>query len=268
MSNSSDGDDAKRRLKLVPPSDYEVGYGKPPSRTQFKPGESGNPKGRPRGARNTLPSLSEERIKTLIIEEAYRTIAVVEKGRRVTIPMATAVLRAVAMNAAKGNNRAATLFTTLVNRTEAENKKLATEAFGSAIDYKLAWTKELERRKRLNIDLPDPVPHPDDIILDARKMAFRIAGPMTAEEIPRYRLAAELLLAYQETNFELREKAIALPDGPERDQLHRTIEANDKLIADLTPHYGPRSERVKDPLVREVEEIVGVPLELEDLKED
>ena len=108
-----------------------MGYGKPPSRTQFKPGQSGNPRGRPCGSRNTKPSLSEERIKSLIIEEAYRTIAVVEKGRRVTIPMAAAVLRAVAMNAAKGNNRAATLFTTLLSKTEAENRKLAADAFAS-----------------------------------------------------------------------------------------------------------------------------------------
>jgi hypothetical protein len=116
--------------------------------------------------------------------------------------------------------------------------------------------------------VPDPVPHPDDIILDARKMSFRIVGPLTREEIPRYKLAAELLLAYEEANVELKEKASSLPEGPERDQLQRTIQIHDKLIADLTPHYGPRSERVKDPLVREVEEIVGVPLKLEDLMED
>ena len=32
--------------------DYEVGFGKPPKSTRFKPGQSGNPKGRPRAAKS------------------------------------------------------------------------------------------------------------------------------------------------------------------------------------------------------------------------
>jgi hypothetical protein len=36
----------KNRTK--PPSDYAVGYGRPPAHSRFQPGQSGNPRGRPR----------------------------------------------------------------------------------------------------------------------------------------------------------------------------------------------------------------------------
>src|SRR4051794_10692085 len=110
--------------RLVGPtqSSYDVGYGKPPVSTRFRPGQSGNPLGRPKGAKNKLPGLSDERLKIIVIEEAYRTISVREGEKTVSIPMAKAVVRSLAVSAAKGNNRAALLFTQLVKIVEQENK--------------------------------------------------------------------------------------------------------------------------------------------------
>lgn len=45
---------------------HEIGYGKTPAHTRFKPGQSGNPKGRPKGAQNfktDLKATLEARVK-------------------------------------------------------------------------------------------------------------------------------------------------------------------------------------------------------------
>lgn len=39
---------------ITTPKQYEVGYGKPPKSTQFKPSQSGNPKGRTKGSKNGI----------------------------------------------------------------------------------------------------------------------------------------------------------------------------------------------------------------------
>ena len=252
------------KLKLPAPVHFEVGFAKPPAATRFKPGQSGNPKGRPKGSKSTVPSLAEERIKKLILEEAYRTIPVLEKGRHATVPMITAVLRAVAMNAAKGNNRAAILFTTLVSKTESENKKLASETFRSALDYKEVWNKELKRRKHLGIKLPDPVPHPDAIVIDPRKMEVRIVGPLTKDEFPRYLLGADFLSVYEEVHSSKIKELESLPEGPEKAKLRKRISELNKLCAELRFVYGPRNERTKDPFIREVEALVGVQFEVDE----
>lgn len=48
--------------------DYEVGYGKPPKRSQFKKGQSGNPKGRKKGARGLKTDLDAALSETLTIK--------------------------------------------------------------------------------------------------------------------------------------------------------------------------------------------------------
>lgn len=64
------------------PPDYEVGYGKPPRGTQFQPGRSGNPRGRPKG-RPGFRALLEKQIyhKTKIkVGGEIKSVAILEVG--------------------------------------------------------------------------------------------------------------------------------------------------------------------------------------------
>ncbi len=170
---------------------YDVGYGRPPEETRFKPGRSGNPRGRPRGARNKKPALNEERLKDIILEEAYRRITVRDGHRNVSVPMAQAIVRSMAVNAVKGQHRAQRLFAEMLSSTERQNKALVDEWFCAALDYKIEWERELHRRGMLAITgLPDPLPHPDQVKIDMDTGMARIEGPATKEalaEVMRWR---------------------------------------------------------------------------------
>ncbi|WP_340586906.1 DUF5681 domain-containing protein [Erythrobacter alti] len=78
-------------------AEYEVGYGKPPVSTRFKPGQSGNPKGRPKGAKG---------LNTIVRETLGGKLAVRTAEGTKKISKIEAVLQKTLEKALKGDARA------------------------------------------------------------------------------------------------------------------------------------------------------------------
>jgi hypothetical protein len=75
---------------------YDVGYGRPPEGRRFSKGESGNPKGRPRGSKNMA---------TLLDKELSERVPANENGKRKTITMRKAITKQTVRKAASGNEK-------------------------------------------------------------------------------------------------------------------------------------------------------------------
>ena len=105
--------------------DDEVGYRKPPRRTRFRKGQSGNPRGRPSGAKS---------LSTMLREELNQRVIVVENGRRRKITKRQAIITQLVNRAAKGDWRGAKLILDIEQDIERRTDAAAPPAadFGEA----------------------------------------------------------------------------------------------------------------------------------------
>jgi hypothetical protein len=209
-------------------SSYEVGYRKPPAAHRFQKGQSGNPQGRKKSAKNKVPAgqgldFGTQPANRMLLEEAYRTITVREGEKTIELPVIKAVFRALGVSAMKGNRLAQSTMAELVRGIEEEDRRLRVDHYAAAVEYKWGWEQEIEHARERGLPQPTPLPHPADVIIDARTAEVRYAGPMTPEEKERWdRLlefrdeqqefvsrAAESFRAADETETEERARRLA-----------------------------------------------------------
>ena len=105
--------------------DYEVGYRKPPRHSRFTKGQSGNPRGRPAGAKN---------LKTLLSEALNEPVIVTENGGRRRVTKRQAIITQLVNRSATADWRAIKILLDLVREIEGQSEPAASEttAFSEA----------------------------------------------------------------------------------------------------------------------------------------
>lgn len=100
---------------------YNIGRGKPPIRTQFQKGKSGNPRGRPKGSKNFATHLATE---------LGRRVTVNENGRRRKMTKSQAAATQLVNKAVSGDIKA---FPLLLNETRSYEAEVERNAPASPI---------------------------------------------------------------------------------------------------------------------------------------
>ena len=108
--------------------DYGVVYGRPPRHTRFKRGQSGNPRGRPPGAKN---------LSTLLNEALNEPVVVTENGRRKRISKRQATFKQFVNEAAKGKLPALKLLVDIMQDIERRSEPQTEERSFSLADEKV-----------------------------------------------------------------------------------------------------------------------------------
>jgi hypothetical protein len=84
--------------------------------------------------------------------------------------------------AANGNIRAQQNYLNLLIGAEADRRVATMELLKTAVDYKEHWHHVLAERARKGTTGPEPVPHPDDVIIDYDTGKIRFDGPVDEEQ--------------------------------------------------------------------------------------
>jgi hypothetical protein len=131
IENQTQGAEFERVAK-----DAEVGYRRPPKSARFRPGQSGNPKGRPKGSLN---------MQTVLMATLRKKVTINENGKRRQVTKYEAALIQQANKSASGDSRSFRLLIELAR--EAQEKQSAEGAAQpplKVVDQKI-MTRLLER---------------------------------------------------------------------------------------------------------------------------
>jgi hypothetical protein len=178
--SSAPGADGENKAAL---GDYKVGKYRPPLEKRFTRGRSGNPKGRPRGRRNT---------KTIVERVLEEPVSVRLGDKTRTLPMLEAIVYAQAAKAAQGDVRSAGLVFNLQHKTGALIDSVAATGQETTALEQQAFSRSPSAELFENID-QSLLSADDKIELSRLAQIVDLGGGMTALSVTDFARAREIV---------------------------------------------------------------------------
>jgi hypothetical protein len=162
---------------------YGVGYKRPPKTTRFRKGQSGNPRGRPK--REDLGIGGSRSLDALVLAEAERRVTIREGDETREITAVEAVQRSQLVSATKGSPHAQRNFLDRYGAAELRKRRQIEKQNEIWRQYVTRTRDEIAEAERNGDPPPNPLPHPDDVIIDHER-GVRFVGPIDEEGATRF----------------------------------------------------------------------------------
>ena len=116
-----------------------MGYGKPPCHTRFEKGQSGNPKGRPSGAKN---------LSTLLNEALNECVIVAEDGGRRKITKREAIVKTIVNRSTTADLPAVKILLDMLRDSESRTQTTSPEITFTTADKKVIEQLKIRLRDK------------------------------------------------------------------------------------------------------------------------
>jgi hypothetical protein len=231
---------SKRSKELI--GDYEVGYARPPIKTRWTKGQSGNPEGSSKSRTKVKARLGRS-VLDIILAEGNRRLKVREGDREIELTTFQATLRSLQIKALKGDKHAAKMFIDLYQNAHREDDEQKLLLYLTVVEYIDRVRPEFERCAKLGLPPPDFAPHPDDIKIDHRTGKVYFLGPMTRDERDAIQKLTQLQATICEDLTCWREESELEPfDSASTHRIERFL----KLSSEINSVLPPRLRRQSD----------------------
>lgn len=222
-----------------------TGYKDPPREHQWGPGKSGNPAGR-RGKKGTVepPAQPSTTLSDIVMQEAYRLVEIREGGKVERIPMIQANIRRLGVAGAQGHLPAARTIIGFVQSIEQRRFDEHIAFFESLRAYKKICEDNFASDDRAGRPRRNPVPHPDDLVLDTKSGMILFNGPISQFEKEEWDTAFAQMAGYEAElaacTKEARRRGI---NADEKANLERRVAMLKEAINEIAAVYPPEKLR-------------------------
>lgn len=103
-------------------AERKVGYKNPPKNTQFKKGQSGNPKGRPK--KSLKQGIAQEDLIKMILDDAKEPVTITANGKTQEMSSLAAMIKAMKLQAIAGKKGAAKEYLRLVQEAQEKHQEI------------------------------------------------------------------------------------------------------------------------------------------------